>query len=105
MIDVDHMILPDRITWPGIALGFLFHAALAVHLRLPWSLMLEPLYGALLGGGLPLAIYGVWWLVRREEGLGLGDAKMMALIGAFLGWKALLVAFFFAVLAGSLVGL
>lgn len=105
MVDVDHMILPDRITWPGIALGFLFHAALVVTLGLPWRHMLGPLFGALLGGGLPLAIYGVWWLIRREEGLGLGDAKMMALIGTFLEWKALLVAFFFAVLAGSIVGL
>jgi leader peptidase (prepilin peptidase)/N-methyltransferase len=105
MIDVDHMILPDRITWPGIALGFLFHALLALQLGLPWRHMLGPLFGAVLGGGLPLAIYGLWWLIRREEGLGLGDAKMMALIGTFLEWKALLVAFFFAVLAGSIVGL
>ncbi|MFL6202950.1 MAG: prepilin peptidase [Thermoanaerobaculia bacterium] len=105
MIDVDHMILPDRITWPGIALGFLFHALLVLRLGLPWSHMLGPLFGAALGGGLPLAIYGAWWLIRREEGLGLGDAKMMALIGTFLEWKALLVAFFFAVLAGSVVGL
>jgi leader peptidase (prepilin peptidase)/N-methyltransferase len=105
MIDVDHMILPDRITWPGIALGFLFHALLVLRLGLPWRHMLGPLFGALLGGGLPLAIYGLWWLIRREEGLGLGDAKMMALIGTFLEWKALLVAFFFAVLAGSIVGL
>lgn len=105
MIDVDHMILPDRITWPGIALGFLAHAVMAVVLRLPWSLLMEPLLGALLGGGLLLAIYGLWWLIRREEGMGLGDAKMMALIGSFLGWKALLVAFFFAVLSGSIVGL
>ncbi|HEX6865579.1 MAG TPA: prepilin peptidase [Thermoanaerobaculia bacterium] len=105
MIDVDHMILPDRITWPGIALGFLFHGAIVLALGLSWRHMLGPLFGALLGGGLPLAIYGVWWLIRREEGLGLGDAKMMALIGTFLEWKALLVAFFFAVLAGSIVGL
>lgn len=104
MIDVDHMILPDRITWPGIALGFLFHALLALQLGLPWRHMLGPLFGAVLGGGLPLAIYGLWWLIRREEGLGLGDAKMLALIGAFLGWKAMLVAFFFGVLSGSIVG-
>ena len=105
MIDIDHMILPDRITWPGIAAGLLFHALLVVFLGLPWRHMLGPLFGAALGGGLPLAIYGIWWLIRKEEGLGLGDAKMMALIGAFLEWKALLVAFFFAVLAGSIVGL
>jgi leader peptidase (prepilin peptidase)/N-methyltransferase len=105
MIDVDHMILPDRITWPGIALGFLGHAMLVVLLRLPWSHMLEPLGGALLGGGMTLAIYGLWWLIRRQEGMGLGDAKMLALIGAFLGWKAMFVAFFFAVLSGSIVGL
>ncbi len=105
MIDADHMILPDRITWPGIALGFLGHAMLVVLLHLPWSHMTEPLVGAAAGGGITLAIYGSWWLIRREEGMGLGDAKMLALIGAFLGWKAMLVAFFFAVLSGSIVGI
>lgn len=105
MIDMDHMILPDKITWPGIAVGLLFHALFVVVYGLSWRHMLGPLFGAALGGGLPLAIWALWWLIRKEEGLGLGDAKMMALIGAFLEWKALLVAFFFAVLAGSIVGL
>lgn len=105
MIDVDHMILPDRVTLPGIALGFLSHAALVVTMHLPWRHMLEPLIGALVGGGVILAIYGLWWLIRREEGMGLGDAKMLALIGSFLGWKALLVSFFFGVLLGAVVGL
>ena len=52
-----------------------------------------------------LAISGAWYLVRREEGMGLGDVKMLALIGAFLGWKGTLVALFFASFAGALIGL
>jgi leader peptidase (prepilin peptidase)/N-methyltransferase len=104
LIDFDHLILPDRITWPGIALGLLSRAGLIWIRGLPWAAMRDPIAGVLLGGGLPLAIWAVWYLVRKEEGMGLGDAKMLALIGAFLGWRGALVAFFVAVLAGAVVG-
>ena len=105
MIDFDHLILPDRITWPGIAFGLLAWTALGwLHGRLR-GYVLDSVLGALLGGGLILAIWGLWYLIRKEEGMGLGDAKMLALIGAFLGWRAVLVTFFLAVLSGSIVGL
>jgi leader peptidase (prepilin peptidase)/N-methyltransferase len=61
--------------------------------------------GALLGSGLLLAVWGGWYLLRHEEGMGLGDVKMLAAIGAFLGWKGVLVSLFFAALAGAVVGL
>ncbi len=105
MIDFDHMILPDRITWPGIGIGLLAWLGMGwLHGRVrPY--LLDAVLGALLGGGLILAIWGLWYLIRKEEGMGLGDAKMLALIGAFLGWRSVLVSFFLAVLVGSVAGI
>ncbi|HVR99960.1 MAG TPA: prepilin peptidase [Thermoanaerobaculia bacterium] len=99
MIDLEHMILPDRITLPGIAVG------LALQPFLPWGGWRPALIGAALGAGILIAVWGLWYMVRREEGMGLGDVKMLALIGAFLGWKGVLVALFFSTLAGATVGL
>jgi leader peptidase (prepilin peptidase) / N-methyltransferase len=102
-IDAEHMILPDRITLPGILLGIGFRAWAAAP---DWPRgLLAGAFGALLGGGLLLAVIGAWWLVRREEGMGLGDVKMLALVGAFLGWKGVIVTLFFASLSGAAVGL
>jgi leader peptidase (prepilin peptidase)/N-methyltransferase len=61
--------------------------------------------GAFLGSGVLLAVWIAWYLWRHEEGMGLGDVKMLALIGAFLGWKGMLVSLFAAALLGSVVGL
>jgi leader peptidase (prepilin peptidase) / N-methyltransferase len=102
-IDAEHMILPDQLTLPGIAVGL---ALQAWRTSPDWRAGLwEGAFGALLGGGLLLAVIGLWWLVRREEGMGLGDVKMLALVGAFLGWKGVLVTLFFASLSGAVVGL
>jgi leader peptidase (prepilin peptidase)/N-methyltransferase len=97
-IDAEHLLLPDRITLPAIVLG------LALSPFLTWSGLAAALVGAALGAGLLLALWGGWLLLRREEGMGLGDVKMLAGIGAFLGWKGMLVALFTAALAGSVVG-
>ena len=107
IIDIDHMILPDVLTWPGIALGILLQPLLP-WARLgdgPWRAMAGAAVGALLGGGVLLAVWLGWYLIRHEEGMGLGDVKMLAAIGAFLGWKGALVALFFAALSGATVGL
>jgi leader peptidase (prepilin peptidase)/N-methyltransferase len=102
-IDAEHMILPDRLTLPGIAVGL---ALQAWRTAPDWQAGLwEGAVGALLGGGLLLGVIALWWLVRREEGMGLGDVKMLALVGAFLGWKGVLVTLFFASLSGAVVGL
>jgi leader peptidase (prepilin peptidase)/N-methyltransferase len=97
-IDVEHLLLPDRLTLPGIAAG------LALSPFLPFGGFRSALLGALLGGGILLALTGAWLLLRGEEGMGLGDAKMLAMIGAFLGWKGMVVALFSASLVGALVG-
>jgi leader peptidase (prepilin peptidase)/N-methyltransferase len=99
LIDYDHMLLPDRITLPGIVVG------LATQLAAPLVGLVPAVLGALLGAGILLAVWGLWWLVRREEGMGLGDVKMLALAGAFLGWPGVLITLFFGALSGSVVGL
>jgi leader peptidase (prepilin peptidase)/N-methyltransferase len=99
LIDLEHLILPDRLTLPGIAAG------LALSPWLPWGGIRQALAGTLLGAAVLLAVWAGWYLVRHEEGMGLGDVKMLALIGAFLGWQGVLVALFFASLSGALVGL
>jgi leader peptidase (prepilin peptidase)/N-methyltransferase len=99
-IDIEHMLLPDRITLPGIVVG------LALAPWLPWAGGLKgAALGALLGGGILLAISGAWYLLRGEEGMGLGDVKMLALVGAFLGWKGVVVTLFVSTLTGAAVGL
>lgn len=107
MIDYDHMILPDVLTYPGIALGILLQP-LVPWARLwdgPWGAMAGAALGALLGSGVLLAVWIAWYLWRHEEGMGLGDVKMLAFLGAFLGWKGMLVSLFAAALLGSVVGL
>lgn len=96
-IDLHHQILPNVITLPGIAIGFLF------------SLVGPPgwmssLIGIALGGGILYTIAGVYYLVRREEGLGMGDVKMLAMIGAFLGWQLALVTLMLASFSGAVIG-
>jgi len=96
-IDLEHQLLPNVITLPGILVGFGF------------SLVTEPgwiasLLGMLFGGGLLFAIAEVYYRLRHEEGLGMGDVKMLAMIGAFLGWKLTFVTLMMASFAGSLIG-
>lgn len=99
LIDAEHYLLPDRITLPGIVLG------LAVQPLIDGVGLLSAAIGAALGGGLLLALWGAWLLIRKEEGMGLGDVKMLAMVGAFLGWKGVIVTLFFASLVGAAVGL
>lgn len=99
LIDFDHMILPDRLTLPGTAVG------IATQLAAPLAGLVPAVIGALFGAGILLAVWGLWLVVRREEGMGLGDVKMLALVGAFLGWQGVLVTLFFGALTGSVVGL
>ena len=96
-IDLEHYILPNVITVPGIIAGFLF------------SLITEPgwfdsLIGIVVGGGALWAMFEGYRLIRHEEGLGFGDVKMLAMIGAFIGWRLTLLALIVASFAGSLAG-
>ena len=97
-IDLHHQILPNVITVPGIVIGF----ALSLVLPPGW---VASLIGLLAGGGLLFAIAEAYYRLRGIEGLGMGDVKMLAMIGAFLGWKLMLVTLVIASFAGSLVGI
>ena len=104
-IDVEHLWLPDKITLPGLLAGVAVQAFLPVAPEAPWPGPVGAVVGAVAGAAILLAAYGGWWLVRREEGLGLGDVKMLALIGAFLGWRGVLVALLLGAFTGALLGL
>ncbi len=98
VIDLRHRILPNVITIPGIVVG----VALSFFVPPGWR---DSIIGMLLGGGALLAIAELYRIVRREEGLGMGDVKMLAMIGAFLGWQLTLLTLFLSSLAGSVVGI
>ena len=98
MIDFDQMILPDSFTLSGIILGLL-----GAFLN-PERIFLDSFYGFLIGGGSLLFISSFYHLVRKQEGLGGGDIKMMAWIGAVLGWQSLFFVLMISCLLGTLVG-
>jgi len=98
VIDLRHRMLPNPITVGGILAGFAFSLGLPPG----W---LASLVGVLAGGGSLLLIAEAYRLVRREEGLGMGDVKMLAMIGAFLGWKLMLLTLVLSSLLGAAVGL
>jgi leader peptidase (prepilin peptidase)/N-methyltransferase len=96
-IDLEHHLLPNAITLPGIVVGLLF------------SFFTEPgwqasIIGSLVGGGVLFGVAEAYYRVRHEEGLGMGDVKMLAMIGAFLGWKLALLTLMMASLCGTVIG-
>ena len=98
-IDIHHQIIPDRISLPGIVIGFLFSF---VNTALTWQ---SSLLGLLIGGGALYTIAVLYYLIRKQEGMGGGDIKLLAMIGAFLGWQSLLFVIFFSSLTGTFVGI
>lgn len=96
-IDLDHQILPDVITLPGIVVGFVCSVFLP-----PGPLM--SLAGIALGGGLLWAIAEAWFRLRKVEAMGFGDVKMLAMVGAVLGLRLVLLTFVLATMMGGIVG-
>ena len=99
VIDFRHQIIPDAISLPGIALGF------AVSFINPATTWQSSAIGILLGGGILYAIAAAYYLFTKREGMGGGDIKLLAMIGAFLGWQSLPFVVFGSSLLGSLVGI
>lgn len=93
-IDIDHFILPDVFTLTGIVLG------LAGALLNPERSFVDSFLGVFLGGGFLWAIAYFYFVIRKQEGMGGGDIKLLAWIGAVLGWKAIP----FVIIASSLIG-
>jgi leader peptidase (prepilin peptidase)/N-methyltransferase len=98
-IDLHHQIIPDVISLPGIIFGFGFSF---VSSFVSWQ---ESLIGLLVGGGIFYAVSYSYYLLRRQEGLGGGDIKLLAMLGAFLGWQSLLFIIFASSVTGTIVGL
>jgi leader peptidase (prepilin peptidase)/N-methyltransferase len=95
--DLDTQRLPNVLTLPGIAVGIAFS------LGTPPGLV-DSLLGAALGAGILLAVRWLWLWLRGVDGMGLGDVKMLAMIGAFLGWRQIWVVLFLSSLTGAVLG-
>src|SRR2546423_912917 len=123
-IDADHMILPNAITYPGIlfalitrvAVPFLAGATALDDLpglsgRFPstfpvWAIsLIGAAIGAVVGGGSLWLMGFVWQKLRGVEAMGLGDVKMMFMVGAYLGWRLTILNIFLGVLSGSVIGM
>ena len=97
-IDLEHQLLPNAITLPGIVVGLIASAVLPPGI-------VDALIGAAIGGGVLWLIGEAYFRYSGQEGMGGGDVKMLAMIGAFLGWKLVLVTLVLSSVAGSLIGL
>ena len=97
-IDFDHMILPDVFTLSGIVIG-LVGAALN-----PERQVLDAVIGVLAGGGFLWAVSAIYFALRQQEGMGGGDIKLLAWIGALLGWTSVPFVILSSSLIGTLVG-
>ncbi|WP_305044327.1 prepilin peptidase [Geoalkalibacter sp.] len=98
-IDLDHQIIPDVISLPGIVVGFVCSFAV------PWMSWTDSLLGILIGGGSLLLVAVVYEFLTKKEGMGGGDIKLLAMIGAFLGWQAVFPVIFISSLVGTAVGI
>ncbi len=98
-IDIDHRIIPDIISLPGIIIGL---AAAPFFGQISWQ---GSLAGVITGGGCLLAVALVYKALTGKEGMGGGDIKLLAMIGAFTGWKGVLFTVFVASATGTVIGL
>jgi leader peptidase (prepilin peptidase)/N-methyltransferase len=118
-IDLDHLIIPDVITLPGMLVGLLLAPFFMSPLgdQLPFQLdsllphagpyltgFLNSLIGLVLGGGPLLAVGWIWEKLRHVEAMGGGDVKLMGMVGSFLGWKGALLTIMLGAVAGSVIG-
>jgi leader peptidase (prepilin peptidase)/N-methyltransferase len=123
-IDAEHMILPNAITYPGIAFALIARLVIpllagrlhfddlpmllnGVFAGMPiWAASLFGAFiGALVGGGSLWLMGWTWEKLRGIEAMGLGDVKMMFMVGAYLGWRLTILNIFLGVLSGSLIGI
>jgi len=99
VIDLHHQIIPDVISLPGIAVGLL------LSLISPYITFFNSLAGILIGGGSLFAVATLYQWFFKREGMGGGDVKLLAMIGAFLGWKAVILTILLSSLIGSVAGI
>jgi leader peptidase (prepilin peptidase) / N-methyltransferase len=105
-MDAETLLLPNAFTLPGILLGVIYSTGICDG---DWPSRLRctglSLAWAACAAALILAIRGIYWLIRRREGMGLGDAKLLAMIAAWLGPANALLTLFLAVVGGALYGI
>jgi leader peptidase (prepilin peptidase)/N-methyltransferase len=123
-IDAEHMILPNVITYPGIAFALIARIVIPFFMGRPYfddlpmlmggmlegmpvwaASLIGALIGALVGGGSLWLMGWTWEKLRGIEAMGLGDVKMMFMVGAYLGWRLTIFNIFLGVLSGSLIGI
>src|SRR5919106_590285 len=107
-IDLDVRIVPDVISLPGIVVGLVLSVIGYFVIRNESTILPSPvssILGVLAGGGFLLATAWLYEKVTGVEGMGGGDIKLLAMIGAFLGWPSVPITLFFASLVGSVVGI
>lgn len=97
-IDLDHQIIPNRITYPGVPLG------VAASFIVPSVTLKDSLIGLALGGAILWLVATLFQWIRKKEGMGFGDVKLLAMIGAFLGWKAVVFTLVTSSFVGAVVG-
>lgn len=98
-IDYHDGVVPDAITLPGTLLALVYGI-----FRNDVSFR-QALIGAVVGSAFLLAVYGLYFLLRRKEGLGMGDVTMMLVIGAYLGWPRTILTLILGSFAGSIIGI
>ena len=115
-IDFEHRIIPDVLDCPGIVLGLalsILHPAMHIRPQ-PWDTLFaspviasvaDSLSGIILGGGLLFMLGILGQAIFKKEAMGLGDVKLLAMIGAFLGWQMVLLTIVISAFVGSVVGI
>jgi leader peptidase (prepilin peptidase)/N-methyltransferase len=123
-IDAENMILPNVITYPGLVFALVARIAIPLIVQQPYFDDLSPgflamfghqpiwlvslagaLIGAAVGGGSLWLVGFIWEKLRGVEAMGLGDVKMMFMVGAFLGWRLTLLTIFLGAMSGALIGI
>ncbi|HLE26340.1 MAG TPA: prepilin peptidase [Thermodesulfobacteriota bacterium] len=122
-IDLEHRIIPNVITLPGIIVGLIYNAlntnwvtlqmelsyfqfTLSDFLRISDKVdIIGSILGIILGGGILYFIGFIYEAIKKREGMGMGDVKLLAMIGAFIGWKGVIFVAFLSSLFGVLVGI
>lgn len=99
VIDLKHRVVPDKITFPGIVIGVGFSFFLD---KMQWY---ESLIGIGIGGGLLLLIAFLGKRIFKKEAMGMGDVTLFMMVGAFIGWKGVLLTLILASFLGSIVGI
>jgi len=98
-IDLNQQIIPDVISLPGIIIGFI------LSFFVPYISFVDSILGIVVGGGIILVIGMGGSAIYKKEAMGGGDIKLAAMIGAFLGWRYIIISLFLGFFLGALAGI